>query len=249
MIMDELIELAKSDDIVNFEYLINNKIHVFSAIPNGKMEKIVIYCHGLGSNKNWASRFYKNLIQHNIGIIAFDFPGHGADKTDFSKFDLSLCISYLNEVIKYVISNYNVPICLFGSSFGGFVILNRLLEKSEDIYKTILMCPAINFCEIVEKKSHLSLEYYNSNLYMPLYNNIKIYKKAYMEFKDGDLKVKNSEFKNVSIIHGSSDKTVLCDDIKEFCKNKKLKLKIIKDGKHELYDFDKDVIEFLLENL
>ncbi len=214
--MNEFIEPAKHDDIVKFEYLVNNKIHTFSAIPKENIKKMVIYCHGLGSNKNWASRFYKELINHNIGIIAFDFPGHGEDTTDFSEFALSLCINYLNDIIKYVKTDYNVPICLFGCSFGGFVILNKLIENNDDIYKTILMCPAINFCEIVEQKLNVSFEYYKSNLYMPLYNNIKIYQKAYVEFKDGDARIQNSAFQNIAIIQGSMDKTVLCDNIKKF---------------------------------
>ena len=247
--MDEIIELAKHDDIVKFEYLVNNKIHIFSAIQKENIQKIVIYCHGHGSNKHWASRFYKGLINHDIGIIAFDFPGHGEDTTDFSKFDLSLCINYLNDIIKYVKINYNVPICLFGCSFGGFVILNRLIKNNNDIYKTILMCPAINFCEILEQKSNVSLEYYKSNLYMPLYNNIKIYRKAYVEFKNGDLKIQNSNCQNIAIIQGSMDKTVLCGIIKEFCDIKKIKLKIIEGGKHELYGFDDDIIKFLLTNI
>ena len=155
----------------------------------------------------------------------------------------------LNEIIKYVKKTYNASICLFGCSFGGFVILNKLIYDQECAYKTILMCPAINFSEILEKKANISIEYYNSNLYMPLYNNIKIYKKAYLEFKNGTEKIKNGHFENIAIIQGFADKTVLCENVKKFCKDKRIKLKIIKNGKHELYGFDKEIVEFLLKNL
>ena len=101
----------------------------------------------------------------------------------------------------------------------------------------------------MERKSNVSLEYYHSNLYMPLYNQIKIYKKAYMEFKHGDIQIENSDFQNIAIIQGTLDKTVLCDEIKKFCKNKNIKLKIINGGKHELYDFDQDIIKFLFKQL
>ena len=100
--MDEnKVALAESDNRVNFDYLIENKINTFIAIPTEKIEKIVIYCHGLGSNKNWIVRFYEELLKFNIGVVSFDFPGHGEDTTDFSSFDLSLCISYLEKVIQY----------------------------------------------------------------------------------------------------------------------------------------------------
>ena len=107
--MDEkIIEKAKNDLRVKFNYLINDKINTFSAIPRDNMNKIIIYCHGLGANKIWATRFYDYLLTNKIGIISFDFPGHGEDKTDFVYFNLSLCISYLEEMIDYVKIKYNV---------------------------------------------------------------------------------------------------------------------------------------------
>ena len=248
--MDEkIIEKAKNDLRVKFNYLINDKINTFSAIPRDNMNKIIIYCHGLGSNKTWATRFYDDLLKNKIGIISFDFPGHGEDKTDFSLFNLSLCITYLEEIITYVKTKYNVPIYLFGCSFGGFVILNKLMQNNTNIKKTMLMCPAINFCEIMEHKSGISLDYFNSNEFMPLYNNIKIYKDAYLEFKNGNNAVKNYEFQNVSIIQGTLDRTVLYDDISKFCKKNNLKLTTIEGGKHELYGYDEEIINFMLENI
>ncbi|GEM_PF-3196523 len=243
------IEKARNDLRVKFDYLIRDKIHVFRAIPEDNMNKIIIYCHGLGSNKLWATRFYDDLLKNKIGIISFDFPGHGEDKTDFSFFNLSLCITYLEEMITYVKIKYNVPIYLFGCSFGGFVILNKLIQNNENIEKTMLMCPAINFCEIMERKSGVSSNYFNTNKFMLLYNNIKIYKDAYLEFKKGDNDVKNYKFQNVVIIQGTSDKTVLYKDICDFCNNHNLKLTTIEDGKHELYNYDNEIIDFLLNHI
>ena len=150
---------AKNDRRVNFNYLIDERINALSAISDEHMNKIVIYCHGLGSNKTWAIKFYENLLNENIGIVSFDFPGHGEDNTDFSDFDLSLCITYLDRVIQYVKDKYNVPIYLFGCSFGGFVILNKIIQNN-NIEKTMLMCPAVNFCEILEIKADVSSNYF-----------------------------------------------------------------------------------------
>ncbi len=245
--MDEnKINIAKNDTRVKMNSILMGKINVFSAIPSNHLKGIIIYCHGLGSNKNWATRFYDRLLENNLGVYAFDFPGHGEDKTDFSQFTLSRCIDYLNDVIHFVAKEYNVPIYLFGCSFGGFVILNRLLEKKSDIRNTILMCPAINFCEIMENKSGISNDYFKTNEYMPLYNNIKIYKNSYDEFKNGDKKIKNSNFDNISIIQGTLDKTVLYENIEKFCTKHRLSLTTIQDGKHELYGYDDEIIDFIL---
>ncbi len=239
---------AKNDRRVNFNYLIDERINALSAISDEHMNKIVIYCHGLGSNKTWAIKFYENLLNENIGIVSFDFPGHGEDNTDFSDFDLSLCITYLDRVIQYVKDKYNVPIYLFGCSFGGFVILNKIIQNN-NIEKTMLMCPAVNFCEILEIKADVSSNYFIDNTFLPLYNNIKIYKKAYLEFKKGEENIKKFAFKNVSIIQGTKDKTVLYDNIKDFCLKNNLELTTIDNGKHELYGYDDEIVRFLLKNI
>ena len=241
-------EKVKNDVRVKYNHLVNNKINTFMAVGDS-VDRIVIYCHGLGANKIWATRFYDYLLTNKIGIISFDFPGHGEDKTDFVYFNLSLCISHLEEMIDYVKIKYKVPIYLFGSSFGGFVILNKLIKTDINIKKAMLMCPAINFCEIIERKLGISLDYFNTNEFVPLYNNIKIYKDAYLEFKNGNNAVKNYEFQNVSIIQGTLDRTVLYDDISKFCKKNNLKLTTIEGGKHELYGYDEEIINFMLENI
>ena len=124
--------------------------------------------------------------------------------------------------------------------------MNRLIRNDKDIDKTILMCPAINFCEIMELKSGISIDYFDTNEYMPLYNNIKIYKDAYLEFKNGDKKIRNSKFRNISIIQGMLDKTVSYNDIREFCLRNDLELITIEKGKHELYDYDKEIVDLLI---
>ena len=67
--------------------LFNNRINTFENMPTNELEKIVIYCHGLGSDKSLVNRFSKDLLNKNIGVVSFDFPGHGDDKTDFSFFN------------------------------------------------------------------------------------------------------------------------------------------------------------------
>ena len=244
--MEDKIDIAINDKGVKMNELYDEKINIFSAIPENGLNGVIIYCHGLGSNKKWAMRFYDRLLENKLGIYAFDFPGHGEDNTEFSQFTLNLCISYLNDVISYVSDKYNVPIYLFGCSFGGFVILNRLVVKSDDVEATILMCPAINFCEIMEKRSGISNDYFNTNEYIRLYNNIRIYKQAYIEFKKGDLQLKDFKFNNISIIQGTLDKTVDYENIKQFCDKNNLKLLTIRDGKHELYGYEDKIVDFLI---
>ena len=45
------------------------------------MDKIVIYCHGFGKNKERIDDHYELLEEYGIGMIGFDFPHHREDKT------------------------------------------------------------------------------------------------------------------------------------------------------------------------
>ena len=109
------------------------------------------------------------------------------------------------------------------------------------------MCPAINFCEIMERKTgNLNIEYFDDNEYLPLYNNIKIYKDAYLGFKSGDEYIKNEKFNNIFIIQGDLDKTVDVNNVIKFCDKNKIEYKIIHEGKHELYGFDNEIVDFIL---
>ena len=105
------------------------------------------------------------------------------------------------------------------------------------------MCPAINFCEIMELKSGITDDYFDTNEFMPLYNNIKIYKDAYLEFKNGDEKIRKAKFRDISIIQGMLDKTVSYEIIKDFCLRNNLELITIEKGKHELYGYDEKIVD------
>ncbi len=246
---EEMIKLAMKDERVKIDFLLKNKVHVFEALPTGDVDGIVIYCHGMGSNKSWAIRFYERLLEKNIGVLAFDLPGHGEDKSDFLDFSLDLCLSYLEEVILYVKNKYHKKIYLFGSSYGGFVLLNRICRCSSDIVGTVLMCPAVNFLDIIERRGNILLdEYFKNHEFVPLIgDSIGFYKKNFNGFKDGQKNIDNFDFCNVSIISGSADRTVLLDDVLAFCNKNHLRLETISGGKHELYGYEDDIVRFILE--
>ena len=186
----------------------------------------------------------------NVKRIAKTAAEFGEDNTSFEKFNLSNCIEYVKQTIEYIkITHKHCNIYLFGSSYGGFVLLNGYNEIINNINKIYLMCPAINFCEILENKvGNLNIEYFKNNDFLPLYNNIKIDKKALLEFKNGDNFINNNKFSKVFIIQGDMDKTVLVDNIIDFSNKNNLVYEIIKGGKHELYGYEDNIIEFILNN-
>lgn len=227
--------------------IIDEKINITEITSLKKNDKVVIYCHGLGSNKEQYKRFYKKLYKDNVSMISFDLPAHGEDKTEYKNFTLNESIKYLANVIKYAKTKYK-EVYLFGSSYGGFVILNYLIEKNDNI-KTILMCPAFNFAQIIKEKTEIDEDYFKTNEYLHLYGNVNIYKKAYDEFIKANENVKKFNYSNVIIIQGKLDKTVSYEKIKSFADKNKLKFITIEDGTHELYGYDKEIIDIVLSEI
>lgn len=225
-----------------------NNISALFAEPNDEYDKIIIYSHGLGSDKEIASRFFKYLVPKKYAVVSFNYPGHGDDKTDLFKFDIKLCLEYLNIVIKYVEENFSKKqIILFGSSFGGYVILNKLLTDICD-YKIVLMNPAINFGNIVRIKANVTDDYFFNNNNIELFNGICLSKQAYLDLLERDKLILEYKYNNILVIQGTADTTVISEDIIAFCIANNLILKLIKDGKHELYGHSKEIVKYIIEN-
>lgn len=226
--------------------IINDEINILQIESLTNNKNAIIYCHGLGSNKEQIKRFYKKIYKSNLSIISFDLPAHGEDKKDFKEFSLTQSTKYLNNVIKYIKKKYK-KIYLFGSSYGGYVILNYLINSPEE--HTVLMCPAINFGEIINEKTKISKDYFETNEYIHLYGNVQIYKDAYEEFMKSDKHIKKAQFNNITIIQGDADQTVSYEKVENFAKDNNLNLVTINDGTHELYQFNKEITDVLLNEI
>ena len=64
------------------------------------------------------------------------------------------------------------------------------------------------------------------------------------------VKTNTQNINNTETVENSinNDTTVNVTNIIKFCKDNKLKYKIINNGKHELYGHDNEIIDFILNN-
>ena len=221
------------------------EIHARQAIPE-KVTNVIVYCHGLGANKEWMARFYEKCYQQQIGIIAFDFPGHGEDQRHFEDFPFQQCLLDLKQVITY--AKTIAPVHLFGSSFGGFVILNELLQSPE-IESTFLMCPAVNFYSIVKRKLSIAKEEDLQDQDIYLYQKLKLSGSVYRELQEAERNVIQGKISHVTVVHGKEDKTVFYSDVEAFCVQHQIELIPVEQGKHELYDYDEMIVQYLVKSI
>ena len=154
----------------------------------------------------------------------------------FFLFFFLLILLFFAFKVPVVLSN----VVLFSMLIFGVLALFLDYFRKKSFYNTFLLN-----LEHLDKK-YLVLEtlerprFYEGQLFYDAFYEIN---KAMNEY------IKNYEFQNVSIIHGTADKTVLYKDISDFCKKNNLKLTTIEDGKHELYNCDNEIVNFLLKNI
>ncbi|MEQ9405487.1 MAG: alpha/beta hydrolase [Cyclobacteriaceae bacterium] len=94
-------------------------------------QAVVCILHGHGEHKGRYEHVMKYLNGKSISCMAFDLRGHGL--SEGKRGHISSMDQVLNDVeesLKFVRLNYlEIPIFLFGHSFGGCVTLNYVLKK------------------------------------------------------------------------------------------------------------------------
>jgi len=124
--------------------------------PN--LEKIVLAVHGFASSKkspNTAAAS-SELAKNNIGLLAFDLPSHGENKTQLR---IETCLDAIRQAENYL-RQFNKPICFFSSSFGAYLTLLYLIDNPNQYGEIILRSPAID----LHKTMLTILRYCNVNL-------------------------------------------------------------------------------------
>lgn len=189
---------------------------------NRNIKKIIIACHGFGGDKKSSAiiALARSLTNFGIGVITFDFPGHGMSKTDGYYYTVENCINDIDDVEQYIKNNFeNIEIGIFATSFGAYVTLLKI-NKSNDIYNSIVLrCPAINMKKVFEDsllKMSINEFLEKGECILGFERKIIITKEYYEELVINDIfKIYNNNNK-ILIIHGTEDTTSPIEDSIKF---------------------------------
>ena len=134
------------------KFLVINDLHACIYLPETSPTEVVVGIHGFSGDKESSVliELSKHLNKNGVALITFDLPCHG--KNDNSKIlKLDECINSLKSVFKFTKSTFkNIPISVFATSFGGYLLLNYLSKSDELFKKAILRAPAIYMAEVLE---------------------------------------------------------------------------------------------------
>jgi uncharacterized OsmC-like protein/alpha/beta superfamily hydrolase len=81
------------------------------------------HCFTCGKDISAASRICRELVNHGIAVLRFDFTGLGNSDGDFSNTNFSSNIDDLLSAVDFLRQNYEAPKLLVGHSLGGAAVL------------------------------------------------------------------------------------------------------------------------------
>ena len=117
----------------------------FRLYGNGGEQRVLVYGHGFGghSDNNTAMHIIGDVVPGGVAVLTFDLPCHGEDPTT-GALNYDQCQQYWLAAMQYANKNYKANnISIFVNSFGAFLLLNYLKNKTIIYDKIILQCPAI----------------------------------------------------------------------------------------------------------
>ncbi|RMG79156.1 MAG: alpha/beta hydrolase [Bacteroidetes bacterium] len=105
---------------------------------------VICLVHGLGEHCNRYNHFAEFFNQNNIGVLAFDLPGHGRTENKPGHGSLDMFLAEVAQLLAEAKQRYpNVPVFLYGHSMGGNIVLNYTLRRNPVINGVIASGPWI----------------------------------------------------------------------------------------------------------
>ena len=196
-------------------------IEINEYIPK-EIKKIIIAVHGFGGDKDSSVivALANELNKYNIGLVCFDFPGHGKSEVDGNYFTVENSINDLNEVEKYIQEKYKSPIGIFATSYGAYITLLNIGKNQKEYSDVILRCPAIDMFNIFRKNIlNISEDDFKQKGYCELgyERKINIIYKYFEELEKNNVNEIVKELNiPIVIIHGTEDNMAPIEDSIEF---------------------------------
>lgn len=182
---------------------------------NGKKCPIVILCHGFMGNKD--SRLFdeisKDLVGKGIGVVRFDFNGHGKSDGEFRYMTVPNEIADTKAIIDWTKRQpFTKNISLLGHSQGGVVASMTAGELGKkEIKSLVLMAPAAVLRDDALRGNTMGAKYdpWNAPEYVTMPNGLKLGHDYIVTARELPIYETASRYTGpVFIIHGKADNIV-----------------------------------------
>jgi len=228
----------------NFNYLKITKLKKIRYLKlNQKNSIYIVFLHGFMSDLEGKKpkTFFNFAKKNKLGFLALEYSGHGKSSGKFTNGNISTWTKETKILIKKIVKKNQI--ILVGSSMGAWISLNQFKFFKKKIIGFLGIGSAPDFLENLmwNKFSNNMKNEIKKNGIIHLKHGDYEYPITLQLIKDGRInKVLNKKIYhklNVTMIHGSKDKSVPVNYSKKVLKifkNAKKKLIIVKNGDHSL---------------
>ena len=230
-------------------------MHSFNYIRLSKSKKIrylkhiqkngtyIVFLHGFMSDlEGKKPKFFLNFAKkNNLGFLAVEYSGHGKSSGNFTNGNISKWTEEVRFLVKEIVKKNDM--ILVGSSMGSWISLNQFRFFKKQIKGFLGIGSAPEFLDNLmwNKFSKKMKKEIKINKKILLKHGEYEYPITLQLLKDGRknkvLKKSIVNYINVTMVHGSKDKSVpvsYSKKVLKIFKKAKKKLVIVKNGDHSL---------------
>lgn len=211
----------------------------------GTPRRAVLFGHGFGGHKDnrAAARFAERYLgKHKDGaVITFDWPCHGEDGR--KKLTLEDCDQYITLLVDYIRTQMKIDdICLYATSFGGYLFLKYLSEHGNPFRRIALRCPALDMYHalterILSEEDHLKLAK-GKPVLAGFDRKIKIEQAFLDELKEADITTRDftDYADDIMIIMGTKDELLAQETTARFAEDNIIEVTWAENADHRFSD-------------
>lgn len=202
---------------------------------------VILAMHGFCGDKESSciSALEKRAVESGIGLVKFDWPGHGESEATGRQLTIENCLADIDSLVAYIKSVLpQAKLIAFATSFGGYLALLYCYRNRDVFDRVILRSPAINMSEVLEKR--ILTEDDLLQIKQVGFANYGFERK--LEITDSFLdELRNNnvsklyddvDLPKISIIHGTNDDLVPFADSKSFSERHGCKLYPVNGADH-----------------
>ena len=207
--------------------------------------QVVLYGHGFGGHKDnrAAAKFAERFLskRRDGAVVTFDLPCHGEDGR--KKLTLEDCDQYITLLLRYIRSQLQAEeICLYATSFGGYLFLKYISEHGSPFRHIALRCPAVDMYHTVMDRILSDEDHQKLAKGKPVLagfdRKVKIDQAFLDELKAADITVRDftDYADDILIIMGTKDEILSKEAVSEFADNNIIVLDWAENADHRFSD-------------
>ncbi len=215
----------------------------FNKLP--EIKKVIVFYYGFAGHKDNGAceKFAAKVLSKTktTAVLTFDWPCHGTDVK--KKVQLQDCMTYFEMVIDYIHSQYRTEeIYAYGTSFGAYVLLKYIHEKSNPFRKIALRCPAIGMHDLltgsIMRNGDMEKLQKGKAATVGFDRKVEVTLSFLEELQQSDIRQNDySDFTDdMLVIHGTKDDVVPYEMVESFCDDNILELIPIEKANHRFQD-------------